>query len=117
MPALASTLVASKYNPRPPDQPSGLAEIDDTLEEALKDLDAEPLPDAGQTGVVGEFFVERVAQVPAVRKVETGRFDELPLGADALEKHDELELEEDDRIDTQPAAVDIELQCPLAHEP
>ena len=37
-----------------PDQARLLAQIDDLLEEALEDVDAEPLPDAGQAGVVGQ---------------------------------------------------------------
>ena len=36
-----------------PDQPRLLAQIDDSLEEALEDVNAKTLPDAGQAGVVG----------------------------------------------------------------
>ena len=49
-----------------PDQPRLLTQIDDLLEETLEDVDPQPLPDAGQAGVVGQFLVEGVAQVPAV---------------------------------------------------
>ena len=56
-----------------PDQPRLLAQVDDLLEEALEDVDAEPLPDAGQAGVVGQLLVEGVAEVPAVGQVEAGR--------------------------------------------
>jgi hypothetical protein len=40
-----------------PDQPRFLTEIDDLLEEALEDVDAEALPDARQTRVVGKLLV------------------------------------------------------------
>ena len=92
-----------------PDQARLLTEIDDLLEEALEDVDAQPLPDAGQAGVVGQRLVQGVAEVPAVGQVEAGRLDELALGADALEEHDQLELEEDDRVDAGPAPFGIPL--------
>ena len=69
-----------------PDQARLLAQIDDLLEEALEDVDAKPLPDAGQAGVVGQVLVEGVAEVPAVGQVQAGRLDELALGADALRR-------------------------------
>ena len=45
--------------------------------------------------MVGQVLVEGVAEIPAVGQVEAGRLDQLALGADALEEHDELQLEED----------------------
>ena len=42
-------------------------------------------------------------------QVEAGRLDELALGADALEEHDQLQLEEDDRVDAGPAPLGIQL--------
>ena len=75
-----------------------------------------PLPDAGQAGVVGELLVERVAEIPAVGEVETRRRDELPLGADALEEHDQLELEEDDWVDAGSAPLGVELPRPVPDE-
>ena len=91
--------MASKNSSLPQTRPASLAQLDDVLEEALEDGQAQALPDAGQAGVVGQRLVQGVAEVPAVREVEAGRLDQLPLGADALEEHDELELEEDDRVD------------------
>ena len=44
------------------DQPTLLAKIHDLLEEPLKNPDAEPLPDAGQTRVVREVLVEGIAE-------------------------------------------------------
>ena len=76
----------------------------------------EPLPDAGQAGVVGQGLVEGVAEVPAVGQVEAGRLDQLALGADALEEHDQLQLEEDDRVDAGPAPLGVQLPRPVADE-
>ena len=100
-----------------PDQAGLLAQVDDLLEEALEDVEPEPLPDAGQAGVVGQRLVEGVAEVPAVGQVEAGRLDQLALGADALEEHDELELEEDDRVDARPAPLGVQLARPSRTKP
>jgi hypothetical protein len=62
-----------------PDEARLLAQVDNPLEETLKDIDPEPLPDAGQAGVVGQRLVERIAQVPAVGQVEGSGGDELPF--------------------------------------
>jgi hypothetical protein len=53
-----------------PDETRLLAEIDHLFEEALEDIDPEPLPDAGQAGVIGQRLVEGVAEVPTMRQVE-----------------------------------------------
>ena len=90
-----------------PDQARFLAEVDDLLEEALEDVDARALPDAGQAGVVGQRLIEGVAQIPAMGQVEAGGLDQLALGADPLEEHDQLQLEEDDRVDGGPTAVGV----------
>jgi hypothetical protein len=98
-----------------PNQPDLLTQVNDALEEALEDLDAEPLPDARQAGVVGQVLVEGVAEVPAVRQVEDRRRDELALGADPLEEHDQRQFEEDDRVDVGPAALGVETAPPLSN--
>jgi hypothetical protein len=100
----------------PPDQAGLLAQIDDLLEEALKDVDAEALADAGEAGVIGQFFVEGVAEVPAMGEVEIRGLDELPLGADALEEHDQLQLEKHHRVDAGPASPRIQLPGPVTDE-
>lgn len=82
---------------RAPDQARLLAQVDDLLDEAREDCNTQPLPDAGQTRVVGERLVEGIAQVPVVGQVQAGGPDELSLGADPLDEHDELELADDDR--------------------
>ena len=74
-------------------------------EEAREHFDAQALADAGQAGVVGQRLVEGIPQVPAVAEVEAGRLDQLALGADALEEHDELQLSGDKRL--PPFAIDV----------
>jgi hypothetical protein len=48
--------------------------------------------------VVRQRLEEVVAQVPTHAQTVRRDLHEPPLGADALEEHDELELEEDDRV-------------------
>ena len=48
--------------------------------------------------------------------VERGRFDQLPLGADAFEGHDQLQLEEDDRVDGGAAPLGVQLPGLLSDE-
>ena len=50
-----------------PDQAGFLTEINDALEEALEEVDAEPLSDAGQAGMIWEVFVQGVPEVPTMR--------------------------------------------------
>jgi hypothetical protein len=47
-----------------PGQPGHLAQIDDLLKEAREGGCAEPLSDAGKTGVLRQLLVSRVAQIP-----------------------------------------------------
>ena len=49
------------------------------LEEALEDLDAEARPDAAQTRMVGEWLIERVAEILAIGQVQARRLDQAPL--------------------------------------
>src|SRR4051812_3988865 len=49
-------------------------------------------------------------------QVEVRKLDELPFRADALKEHDQLELEEDHRIDRGPATLGIELSRPRTDE-
>ncbi len=66
--------------------------------------------------MVGEPLVEGVAQVPAVGEVEAGRLDEPAFRTDALEEHDQLQLEEDDWVDGRAAALGVEFPRPLPNE-
>jgi len=51
-----------------------------------------------------------------VGEVQAGGLDQIALGADALEEHHQLELEEDDRIDARSSPVGIEAVRPIADE-
>ena len=57
-----------------------------------------------------------IAQVPAVGQLETRRRDELPFRAHAFEEHDQLEREEDHRVDTRMATVGVARPRPRADE-
>jgi hypothetical protein len=58
--------------------------------------------------VVGQGLVEVVAQVPSQGQAVCHRPHELALRAEVLEEHDQLELEEDDRVNGRPAAPRVE---------
>jgi hypothetical protein len=49
-------------------------------------------------------------------QIEAGRFDKLPLGANALEEHHQLQLEKDDRVDAGAAAFGVQPPRPLSDE-
>jgi hypothetical protein len=49
-------------------------------------------------------------------QVKAGRRNELALGADPLEEHHQLQLEEDHRVDAGPATFGIELLRPVPNE-
>ena len=67
-------------------------------------------------GVVGQLLIEGVAQVPPVREMEIRRLDELALGADTLEEHDQLQFEEVHGIDAGAAALGVDVTRPLPDE-
>ena len=46
-------------------------------------------------------------------EVEAGQLDELPLGAQPLEEHDQLEPEEDHRVDGRSAAGRVAVLGPV----
>jgi hypothetical protein len=46
-------------------------------------------------------------------EVEVGCLDELPIRADALEEHDQVQLEEDGRINGGTSAISVALPCPV----
>src|SRR3954453_12674658 len=100
----------------PPEQPGLLAQIHNVLEEALEERQAQPLPDPGQAGMIGQRLIQPVAEIPAVREVEAGDVDQAPLRAEALEEQDQLEFEEHDGVDGRPAPSFVELLNPLADE-
>jgi len=48
------------------------------------------------------------------RQVEPSRPDKLALGADTFEEHDQVQLEEDDRIDARPRSAERSSTRPSA---
>jgi len=90
-----------------PHQVGFLTEVHDAFEEALEHRDPEPLPDTGQAGVIRQRLVEGVPEVPAMGEIEGGGLNGLALGADPFEEHDELELEEHERVDRGTAALGV----------
>jgi hypothetical protein len=99
-----------------PDKPGIPAQPDDLIEESTEDLKSEPLPDPGQGGVVGERLIEVVAHIPTMREIQRSPLDELSLGANALEHHDQLELEEHDWIDAGPTSFGVAILNPVANK-
>jgi hypothetical protein len=63
--------------------------------------------------VVGQRLVKGVAEIPPMGEVETRRLDQLPLRANALEEHDQLEFE-DHRINGGAAPIGVQLLDPAA---
>jgi len=98
------------------DQPRVGAQLHNMVEEAAEEGQAVALADLAQARVVGQGLIEMVAQVPAVRQVEAGGRDELALGADPLEEHDQLQAEENHRVDARPTALGVASRDPAAHE-
>ena len=86
------------------------------LEEVSKPLGAPTLPNARQRGVVRQRLVQVIAEVPSDAEAVRGHSGELPLGADALEEHDQLQLEEHDRVNTRAAERRIAVGHQVAHE-
>jgi len=66
--------------------------------------------------MIGQRFVEIVAEIPTMSQIETGDLDEFALRAEVLEEHDEMELEEDDRIDRGSTARGIAVGDEVTHE-
>jgi hypothetical protein len=66
--------------------------------------------------VVGQRLVKGVAEIPPMGEVETRRLDQLPLRANALEEQDQLQLEEDDRVDRRSADLGVAIWDQVAHK-
>jgi hypothetical protein len=88
------------------------AELHDMLKEAEERFHSVPAADLREAAVVGQGLIEVVAQVPAVSQIQVGRLHEVAFGDDSLEEGDEVELEEDYRVDGWPA----HLLVAVAHE-
>ena len=66
----------------------------------------------GSAGVVGQFLIQGIAEVPAVSQVQTCALNEPEIRADALEKHHQLQPQVDDRIDARSAPLCVKLVDP-----
>jgi hypothetical protein len=66
--------------------------------------------------VVGQRLEQIVAQVPPHREAIRDRPHELAFGAQILEEHHQLQLEEDDRVNRRPAALSVERLYQLPHK-
>jgi hypothetical protein len=65
-------------------------------------------PVSGTVGVVGQGFVQIVAEVPPNREPVGGHAHELPLRVQALEEEDKLQAEEDNRVHRRPATTGVQ---------
>jgi hypothetical protein len=74
-----------------PHQPGGEALLHDQLEETPEHVESIPLPDAAQTGVVGERLGQIVAEIPAQAEPIGDHLHELTFGAQPFEEEDELQ--------------------------
>ena len=99
-----------------PDKASLLILLDDSVEEAAEHVDPKAISYACQAGMVGEWLSEVVAQIPTDTQSVSSEFHELTLGTKPLEEHDELPLEEDDRVDRGPATRRVAVHNEAAHE-
>ena len=81
-----------------PHQPSLDARLDDLFKEAPEYLYSEALAGARQRGVERQWFVETVSEVPADTQTVGRNAHQLPLTADILEKHDQLQAKKDHRV-------------------
>ena len=82
----------------PPDQTTLTTPVNDRLKEAPEDLDAVTFPNAGHAGMVGQWLVQVVAQIPAYTQTVSSDALKLALRTHAFEEHDQLELEEHEQL-------------------
>src|SRR6266699_7099899 len=81
-----------------PNQSGLLTLIDDGLEEATEHLHAIAGANAREAGMIGKWFPQVITNEPADAESICSMPHQLAFGADALEEHDELQLEKDDGI-------------------
>jgi hypothetical protein len=75
-----------------PDQPCRLALRPNHIAEAPKRFQAIAFADLGQAGVIGQRLPQIVAEIPAHAEAVRRVAHQLALETDALEEHDQLEL-------------------------
>jgi hypothetical protein len=81
-----------------PNQSRLLALLYNRLEKAAKDVQAVAAADARQARVVGQRFVQIVANIPPHTEPVGDQAQEVAFGANTFEEHYQLQLEEDDWI-------------------
>src|SRR6266568_8628240 len=100
----------------PPHQSCLLALLHNLLKEAAKDIDAVALTDAGQAGMIGKRLTQIVPHKPAHAQSICCMPHQLALGAYPFKEHDQLQFEEDDRINGGAASACIGLLHKLTYK-
>src|SRR6266496_3742943 len=90
--------------------------FDDGIKEPPKHVEAIARADPAEAGMIRKRLIQIVTQIPANAQAISGLTNELPFGADALEKHHQLQFEKDDRINGGTALAGIGLVHKFAHE-
>ena len=57
--------------------------------------------------MIRQRFIERIAEIPAVRAMQAHRIQQLALRAQPFEEEDQLELEADDGVDARATALSV----------
>jgi hypothetical protein len=94
-----------------------LALLDNGLEETTENLDAVARANTGETGMVGKRLAQVVAKVPQNAEPVCCMPHQLAFGTNALEKHHELQLEEDHWIYRRTTTMCIGLLHELTRHP
>jgi hypothetical protein len=66
--------------------------------------------------VIGQRLVQVVSEEPADAQAISGHLHKLPLTADVLEEHDQLQAEEDLRVDAGTTRRGVAVLHQISHE-
>jgi hypothetical protein len=97
-----------------PNQSGLLTLVDDGLEEATEHLHAIARANARQAGMIGKWLIQIVAHIPTHAQPILCMRHQQTFGANALEKHHQLEFEKDDGINGRTTTACIRLLNKLA---
>src|SRR5215204_5659528 len=100
----------------PPNQSRRVALVHDRLEEAAENRQPVALPNTRQARMVRKRLGQVVAKIPTQAQSVGDDAQELAFGAHALEEEDELQLEEDDRVNRRTARLSIGASDQVTHE-
>ena len=80
--------------------------------------DGQTKPDTNRTqgGVIGQRFVQVVAEIPTVGEVEAGDLDSFAFRAQSFEEHNQVQLEEDHGINRGPPTASVHVSDEVTHE-